>query len=73
LVSWFNGSTVLRVIVKEGLVVGGFADFIGLFIGAMWRKNSIAGLRANWPHIHRPGSAHPCIFRKIGELIGLKS
>jgi len=39
----------------------------------MWRKNSIAGLRANWPHIHLPGSAHPWIFREIGELIGLKS
>ena len=39
-----EGEDYLRVVVKEGLVVGGqaigrFADFIGLFIGAMWRKD----------------------------------
>jgi NADH oxidase (H2O2-forming) len=67
----------LRVIVKEGLVVGGqaigkFADFIGLFVGAMWRKDAIPGIRANWPLISRRGSPYPWTVRKIGELIGLK-
>jgi NADH oxidase (H2O2-forming) len=73
-----EGEDFLRVIVKEGLVVGGqaigrFADFIGLFIGAMWRKDSIPGIRANWPLIAHAGSAYPWTYRKIGELMGLKS
>jgi NADH oxidase (H2O2-forming) len=67
----------LRVIVKEGLVVGGqaigrFANFIGLFIAAMWRKDSVSGIRAHWPLINRPGSAYPWTLRKLGELMGLK-
>ena len=73
-----EGEDYLRVIVKEGLVVGGqaigrFADFIGLFIGAMWRKDSIPGIRANWPLIAHAGSAYPWTYRKMGELMGLKS
>jgi len=73
-----EGEDYLRVIVKEGLVVGGqaigrFADFIGLFIGAMWRKDNIPGIRENWPLIVRAGSAYPWTFRKLGELIGLKA
>jgi NADH oxidase (H2O2-forming) len=73
-----EGPDYLRVIVKEGLVVGGqaigkFADFIGLFMGAMWRKDAIPGIRQNWPRIARSGSITPWTIRKLGELIGLKS
>ena len=73
-----EGEDYLRVIVKEGLVVGGqaigrFADFIGLFIGAMWRRDSIPGIRTNWPLIARAGSAYPWTYRRLGELIGLKA
>jgi NADH oxidase (H2O2-forming) len=68
----------LRIILKEGLVVGGqaigrFGDMIGLFIGAMWRKDPIPGIRANWPLISRKGSPYPWTYRKLGEWIGLKS
>ena len=42
-----------------GQAIGRFADFIGLFIGAMWRKDRIPGIRANWPLIARAGSASP--------------
>jgi NADH oxidase (H2O2-forming) len=68
----------MRVVIKEGLVVGGqaigrFAGFIGLFIGAMWRKDPIPGIRENWPLIARAGSADPWTYRKLGELIGLKA
>jgi NADH oxidase (H2O2-forming) len=68
-----EGGNYLRIATKEGRVVGGqatdrFGDFIGLFIGAMWRKDDIAGARANWPHIARKGSSHPWIIRRLGEL-----
>jgi len=73
-----EGEDYLRVIVKEGLVVGGqamgkFADHIELFIGAMGRRDSIPAIRANWPLITRRGSTYPWTYRKLGELIGLKS
>jgi NADH oxidase (H2O2-forming) len=73
-----EGEDYLRIIVKEGRVVGGqaigkFADHIGLFIGAMWRRDSIPALRENWPCISRKGSRYPWTCRKLGELIGLKS
>ena len=56
-----------------GQAIGRFADFIGLFIGAMWRKDRIPSIRANWPLIARAGSASPWTYRKLGELIGLKA
>jgi NADH oxidase (H2O2-forming) len=73
-----EGEDYLRIILKEGLVVGGqaigrFGDFIGLFIGAMWRRDPIPGIRTNWPLITRRGSTYPWTYRKLGELIGLKS
>jgi len=73
-----EGEDYLRIILKEGRVVGGqaigrFGDFIGLFIGAMWRKDDIPGIRENWSLIARSGSPHPWTYRKLGELIGLKS
>ena len=53
--------------------IGKFADFIGLFMGAMGRKDAIPGIRQNWPLIARSGSITPWTTRKLGELIGLKS
>ncbi len=71
-----EGPDYLRVILKDGLVagaqaIGRYADWIGLFMGAMWRKESLPAIRENWPAILRPGSPHPWTTRKIGELIGL--
>ncbi len=56
-----------------GQAIGKFADWIGLFMSAMWRKESLPFIRENWPVITRPGSNHPWTTRKLGELIGLKS
>lgn len=56
-----------------GQAIGRFAGYIGLFIGAMWRRDSIPGIRTNWPLIARAGSAYPGTYRKLGELIGLKA
>jgi hypothetical protein len=39
----------------------------------MWRKDPIPGIRANWPLISRKDSPYPWTYRKLGELIGLKS
>ena len=57
-----------------GQAIGKFADFIGLFMGAMWHKDAIPSIRQNWPLIARSGSIPPpWTTRKLGELIGLKS
>jgi NADH oxidase (H2O2-forming) len=73
-----EGADYLRIVTKEGRVVGGqaigrFGDFIGLFIGAMWRKDDIPSIRSNWRHIARKDSSYPWTTRKLGEWIGLKS
>ncbi len=70
------GEDYLRVVVKEGLVVGGqaigrFADFIGLWMGAMWRRDNLDDLRRNWDRIARRDSVFPWTHRKIGEMMGL--
>jgi NADH oxidase (H2O2-forming) len=71
-----RGKDYLRIILLDGRVVGGqaigrYADAIGLFMGAMWRKDDFNDLRKNWARIARPGSSYPWIYRKIGQLIGL--
>ncbi len=72
-----EGPDYLRVILKDGLVagaqaIGRYADWIGLFMSAMWRKQSLPAIRENWTAILRPGSPHPWTTRKLGELIGLR-
>ncbi len=71
-----SGKDYLRLILLDGKVVGGqaigrYADAIGLFMGAMWRKDDFNELRKNWAKIARAGSPYPWIYRKIGQLIGL--
>lgn len=71
-----EGADYLRIILKEGLVVGGqaigrFGDFIGLFIGAMWRRDPLPVIRTNWRRIARASSTFPWTYRMLGELIGL--
>ncbi len=66
----------LRIILLDGKVVGGqaigsFADSIGLFMSAMWRKDDINNLRENWDKIIQAGSPYPWTHRKLGYLIGL--
>jgi hypothetical protein len=59
--------------VVGGQAIGRLADYIGLFIGAMWRRDCIPAIRENWRLIARKGSSYPWTYRKLGELIGLKS
>lgn len=71
-----SGDEHLRIILKSGKVVGGqavgaFADNIGLFVSAMWRRDDFNGLRRNWQETVRIGSPSPWVYRKLGRLIGL--
>jgi NADH oxidase (H2O2-forming) len=71
-----DGKNYLRIILLDGKVVGGqaigrFADSIGLFMGAMWRKDDINKLRENWDKVLLPKSPYPWIYRKMGALMGL--
>lgn len=71
-----DGKNYLRIILLDGKVVGGqaigrFADSIGLFMGAMWRKDDINKLRENWDKVLLPKSPYPWIYRKMGVLMGL--
>ncbi len=68
----------LMVVVKSGKIagaqaIGRFADHLGLFMGAMWRKDDINLIRKKWPKIMQKGSSYPWTYRKIGFLIGLGS
>jgi NADH oxidase (H2O2-forming) len=71
-----NGKDYLRIILLDGKVVGGqaigsYADSIGLFMSAMWRKDDLNTLRKNWPRVIQTGSPFPWTHRKMGYLIGL--
>jgi NADH oxidase (H2O2-forming) len=71
-----DGKSYLRLILLDGKVVGGqaigdFADSIGFFMGAMWRKDDLNVLRENWKKIIQAGSVYPWMYRKMGYLIGL--
>jgi hypothetical protein len=60
--------------VVGGQAIGRFADGIGLYIGAMWRKGHIPGIRANWPPDRAGRLRLPLdLPRQPGELIGLKA
>jgi len=71
-----SGDDYLRIILKGGIVVGGqaigeYADSIGLFMGAMWRRDDFNGLREKWQQVCRIDSPSPWVYRKLGRLIGL--
>ena len=73
-----SGDDCLRIILKGGKVVGGqaiggFADSIGLFMGAMWRRDDLNELRQTWERISRLDSPSPWVYRKLGRLIGLST
>ena len=64
--------------IKGGKVVGGqavgaFADSIGLFMGAMWRRDDLNELRRVWQQVTRLDSPSPWVYRKLGRLIGLSA
>jgi len=67
----------LRVMLKQDRIIGtqaigGFADHIGLFMGASWRGDDINELKREWNRVCQIDSPHPWTHRKLGESIGLK-
>jgi NADH oxidase (H2O2-forming) len=70
-----SGSDYLRVVLLDGKVLGGqavgkYADSIGLFIGAMWRKDDMDRLRGKWDKIPPSGAAYSWPLIRLGQLIG---
>jgi NADH oxidase (H2O2-forming) len=70
-----SGDDYLRVILLNGKVLGGqavgrYADSIGLFIGAMWRKDDMDRLRGKWNKIPKSGAACSWPLIRLGQLIG---
>lgn len=70
-----DGQNYLRVILLDGKVVGGqaigtFADDIGLFIGAMRRKDDIARLCCRAGLLESKGAVHAWPALRLAELLG---
>jgi len=70
-----SGKDYLRVVLLDGKVIGGqaigrYADAIGLFIGAMWRKDDMARLRGKWNKIPQSGAAYSWPLIRLGQIIG---
>jgi len=70
-----SGKDYLRVVLLDGKVIGGqaigkYADAIGLFIGAMWRKDDMDRLRGKWNKIPQSGAAYSWPLIRLGQIIG---
>jgi NADH oxidase (H2O2-forming) len=70
-----SGKDYLRVVLLNGKVLGGqavgkYADSIGLFIGAMWRKDDMGLLQVKWDKIPPAGAAYSWPLIRLGQLIG---
>jgi len=73
-----NQNGYLRLMLHDGRIIGGqaighYADYTGLFMGFMWRKDNINDLKANWGKIAAPVTTYPSQFREFGQLIGLSA
>ncbi|WP_419658978.1 NADH oxidase [Desulfosarcina variabilis str. Montpellier] len=71
-----NGDDYLRVVLLDGKVVGGqaigkYADSIGFFIGAMWRKDDMNRMRRKLAQLPSTGAAHAWHQIHMGQLMGL--
>lgn len=70
-----DGKNYLRIILLDGKVLGGqaigkFADAVGYFIGAMWRKDDMNRLRSRVNHISSAaGAAHSWQQLHMGLLL----
>lgn len=69
-----DGDDYLRVVLLDGKVVGGqaigkFADSIGFFIGAMWRKDDMNRLRKKVAQLPANGAAHAWHQVHMGRLM----
>lgn len=73
-----NQNGYLRLLLHDGRVIGGqaigrYADYTGLFMGFMWRKDDVRELMANWGKIASVVTPYPWQFREFGRLIGLSA
>jgi len=73
-----NQMGYLRLLLHDGQLIGGqaignYADYTGLFMGFMWRKDNIHDLKENWGKIAAAVSVYPWQFREFGRLIGLSA
>lgn len=69
-----NGKDYLRIVVLDGKVIGGqaigaYADAIGFFIGAMWRKDDYHQLTNKWQKLPREAAAHSWPQVRLGNLM----
>jgi NADH oxidase (H2O2-forming) len=69
-----SGGDYLRIITLDGRVIGGqaigrFADEIGYFIGAMWRKDDVGRLRSRLAHMNPSAAAHAWPLCRLGQLL----
>jgi NADH oxidase (H2O2-forming) len=69
-----NGQDYLRVILMDGKVIGGqaiggYADEIGLLIGAMWRKDDVGRLRSKSNGMTLPAAAHAWPHARLAQLL----
>ncbi len=72
----FDDGNYLRLLMRNGKIIGGqaigtYVNYIGLFMGLMWRKDDVRELMAKWSEISGLISRYPWQYRKIGSLIGL--
>ncbi|MCK9363136.1 MAG: FAD-dependent oxidoreductase [Syntrophales bacterium] len=70
-----SGDDYLRIVLLDGKVLGGqaigkYAEAIGAFIGAMWRKDDLDQLRAKWRQIPQAGAASAWPLIRLGQFIG---
>ena len=69
-----NGDDYLRVVLLDGKVVGGqaigkYADSIGFFIGAMWRKDDMNRMRKKIAQLPTAGAVHAWHQIHMGRLM----
>jgi NADH oxidase (H2O2-forming) len=69
-----SGDDYLRVVLLDGKVIGGqaigkYADSIGFFIGAMWRKDDMNHLRRKIAQLSPTGAAHAWHQIHMGRLM----
>lgn len=69
-----SGNNYLRIILMDGKVIGGqaignYADVIGFFIGAMWRKDEVTLLRNKLNRMPRSAAFHAWHQLLIGDVL----
>jgi len=69
-----DGKNYLRIVLLDGKVLGGqaigkYADAIGYFIGAMWRKDDMNHIRSKVNQISSSGAAHSWHQIRMGLLL----